>query len=462
MVTAVRLAELGLRVGILEKGEQERYPCNSRLTGGAFHVAFHDVNDDERVLLDAINGRTRGFARGEIAQAVAKDIRVAVQWLKTKGVKFIKVGHEAHRQHTLAPPILLRGKAYWEGRGGDALLRTLNDALKGLGGRLLLGSRAVRLRMAAGSCVGVEVEQQGRRHAVKAGNVVLCDGGFQANHVLLREFVTPAPEKLKQRGAATGNGDALQMAREVGAQVIGMDRVYGHLLCQDAMWNDDLSPFPILDFVCTAGVVVDDTGRRFVDEGLGGVYMTNRIAGRVDPLSTTVVFDETIWDGPGREFIAPANPLLLSAGGTVLKAPDLAGLARQLGLPEAALAHTIAQYDEAVEADRTAELNPPRTTSAYKAYPIRKQPFYAVRLCAGVTYTMGGLAIDGVGRVMDAQHRPIPGLYAAGCATGGLEGGEFAGYVGGLTKSSAIAFRVANHIAAKGPRAAESLAGGAL
>ena len=58
LMSAVRLAELGLRVGVLEKGEHEKYPCNSRMTGGVFHVAFRDVNDDEKVLLEAMNQRS--------------------------------------------------------------------------------------------------------------------------------------------------------------------------------------------------------------------------------------------------------------------------------------------------------------------------------------------------------------------------------------------------------------------
>ena len=419
LVAAVRLAELGLRVGVLEKGEQERYPCNSRMTGGAFHVAFRDVNDDESVLLEEMNRRTRGSARPELVTAMATDIRATVQWLKSKGVRFIKVGYEIHRQHTLAPPILLKGRSYWEGRGGDVLLRTLGGALKLMGGTLLLGTRATRLCMRDGACAGLEAEQQGERIQLQAGNVVLCDGGYQANHALLREFITRAPEKVKQRGAATGNGDGLRMAREIGAQLVGMDRFYGHVLAQDAMHNDDLSPFPILDFVCRAGIVIDAAARRFVDEGLGGVYMTNRIAGLPDPLAAVVVFDRAIWDGPGREFIVPANPLLVSGGGTLLTAPDLPGLAAQLGVPAAALEETVAQYNAAVDAGETGRLDPPRTASTYRAHPIRSRPFHAVRLCAGITYTMGGLAIDGAGHVLNGENQPIPGLYAAGCTTGG-------------------------------------------
>lgn len=447
LVAAVRLAEQGLRVGVLEKGEHEKYPCNTRMTGGAFHVAFRDVNDPENVLLDAMETRSRGFSRPELLQAMARDISGAVQWLKTQGVRFIKVGHEIHRQHTLAPPILLQGRNYWEGRGGDVLLRTLGGALKELGGTLLLGARAVRLLMQDGKCVGLEMEHQGARVPVQAGAVVICDGGFQANHELMREFITAAPERVKQRGAATGNGDGLQMARKVGAQLVGTDRFYGHLLAQDAMRNDDLSPFPIMDFVCTAGVVVDASARRFVDEGRGGVYMTNRIAGLADPLAAMVVFDAAIWDGPGREFISPANPLLVTRGGTLHTAPDLAALAGQLGLPAPALAETVARYNAAVDAGATGRLDPPRTTATYRAHAIRTAPFHAIRLCAGVTYTMGGIAIDGRSRVLNAVSQPIAGLYAAGCATGGLEGGEFVAYIGGLTKSSVTALRAANEIA---------------
>ena len=65
---------------------------------------------------------------------------------------------------------------------------------------------------------------------------------------------------------------------------------------------------------------------------------------------------------------------------------------------------------------------------------------------------MGGIAIDGDSRVLDTNDNPITGLYAAGCATGGLEGGEHVGYVGGLSKSSTTGFRAAEHIAANRAR----------
>ena len=151
---------------------------------------------------------------------------------------------------------------------------------------------------------------------------------------------------------------------------------------------------------------------------------------------------------PGREFISPANPLLVTRGGTLLTAPDLAGLAGQLGVPAAVLEETVTRYNAAVDGGETVRLDPPRTIATHKPHPIRNPPFHAIRLCAGITYTMGGIAIDGRSRVLNADNQPIAGLYAAGCATGGLEGGEFIAYIGGLTKSSVTAFRAANEIAA--------------
>ena len=64
-----------------------------------------------------------------------------------------------------------------------------------------------------------------------------------------------------------------------------------------------------------------------------------------------------------------------------------------------------------------------------------------------MTYTLGGILTDPDGRVMHRNGAPIPGLYAAGATTGGLEGGPHAGYTGGLSKSLVFGMRCAESIA---------------
>jgi fumarate reductase flavoprotein subunit len=60
---------------------------------------------------------------------------------------------------------------------------------------------------------------------------------------------------------------------------------------------------------------------------------------------------------------------------------------------------------------------------------------------------MGGIAIDGNGRVRRPDASTIEGLYAAGGCTGGLEGGGALGYVGGLIKACVFGLRAAEDAA---------------
>ena len=73
--------------------------------------------------------------------------------------------------------------------------------------------------------------------------------------------------------------------------------------------------------------------------------------------------------------------------------------------------------------------------------------YNAVPLVAGVTYTTGGIAIDGRCRVEREKGGIIPELYAAGSATGGHEGGPRAAYTGGLSKALTFGWIAANTIA---------------
>ena len=111
-----------------------------------------------------------------------------------------------------------------------------------------------------------------------------------------------------------------------------------------------------------------------------------------------------------------------------------------------ALPASVAAHNAALAQGRLPELDPPRRAGRLPPLPITEPPFYAAPLCAGITYTMGGIAVDGLARVIGAIGRPIPGLFAAGSTIGGLEGGPGAGYTGGLSKALVFGLRAAETI----------------
>ncbi len=446
MVAATRAAELGLRPLVLEKGADERYACNSRYSGGALHICMRDIQEDAGTLVDTILAVTDGAASKKLAQALVTDAPRTYGWLKSSGIRFVRVP-AINQNYILAPVRPNRAGLHWVGRGGDVLLRTLEARLIGLGGRVMRAARATELVMNGSACKGVVAGVAGSTKTFYSKAVLLADGGYQNAPDFLRQHIGPRPELIKQRNASTGTGDGARMARAVGAQLIGMNSgFYGHVLCRDVFQNDSLWPFPFLDHVAAAGIVVDGNGKRFTDEGQGGVYLANHIAKLSDPLSAIAVFDEAIWQGAGRYRAIPPNPHLVLAGGTVNYDPSLSGLARELGLPPENLQRTVKEYNDAVVAKTAGDLDPCRTSTIYKPYPIERPPFYAVRVCAGITYTMGGIATDENARVLRDDSSPISGLFAAGATTGGLEGGPRHGYVGGLMKSAVFGLRAAEYL----------------
>lgn len=447
LTAAARASELGLRVVVLEQGADARYLCNSRLSGGIIHVAYHEMKHPPSALRAVIEKATAGEASPALVDAVASDAGRVVDWLREHGARFIRGGAAEWERWLLAPPRPLQAGLVWEGRGPDVLLRALANEVVTRGGMIERGVRARALE--PGPDAMTVVGQRGDAEPRFAGKaVVIADGGFQADPDLFREHLGPRPDLVKQRGAANARGDGLRMARALGAATAGMTRFYGHLLAQEAMSNDLLWPYPQLDSLAVAAVIVDRGGARIVDEGVGGVELANRIARLDDPACAAVIFDAAIWDGPCRSARIPVNPFVERGGATIYRGSTLGELARALTMDADTLERTVRDYNEAVRTKATRALRPARRVDLHEAWPIAKAPFMAIRLCAGITHTMGGLAIDGDGRVLRADGAAIDRLYAAGGSTGGLEGGgDTGGYVGGLCKAAIFGLRAAEHIA---------------
>jgi fumarate reductase flavoprotein subunit len=451
LVTACRASELGLKSIVLEQGSAPDYLCNSRVTGGVFHFASECMLDPPEILADKVTKITDGFVDRALTVTLASDGRRALDWIGAQNIKFGRISPAPRHAWVLAPLRMMRpglDPAGWKGRAGDVMLRSLTASLKRNGGDIQLGVKVRELIFAEDRCVGVTATSQGSEQEVSylGSAVVLADGGFQADNDLVARFISKSQHKVKRRNAGTGTGDAVRMLEKAGAQLVGMKYFYGHLLSRDAMERDSLWPYPVMDAL--AGIVVNGRGQRFLDEGLGGVYMANAIAWSDDPLDGWVIFDEEIWNGPGKSggISIGANPGLVQSKGTMHKAATLEALEKQAGFVAGTIAATVAEYNAAVERGANSTLHPPRSTRYSAALPIRKPPFYAVPLCAGLTFTMGGAAVDKDMRVLRADKSAIQGLFAAGKSAGGLEGGAAVGYVGGLSLGLITGLRAAEAI----------------
>ena len=105
-------------------------------------------------------------------------------------------------------------------------------------------------------------------------------------------------------------------------------------------------------------------------------------------------------------------------------------LARELGLPEGALESTIEVFN--LHAARGEDPLFHKQDPFLK--PLTKAPFGAIDCTVEnaryAVFTLGGLATDSDGRVLDPENRVIEGLYGAGRATSGVSVG---GYSSGLS-----------------------------
>jgi fumarate reductase flavoprotein subunit len=454
LVAAGRMLELGGSAVVLERSADPKHLCASRVNGGIFHLGFRSVDAPADELQRIVTQATEGFVTVPLARALARHAGRSAQWLARAGVEFTRMEpDEGWKDKVLAPVGFHDSTSFvWKGLGGDRLIDRLEARLLAQGGELRRGTRATGLAMDHGRCVGVFTDGPDGARLVPATAVVLADGGFQADGEMLRRFVGPHPERLKLRGLPGATGDGIRFAEAAGARLVGMDTFYGHLLSADSLHRDGLCPFPFLDLLAAAGVLVDAEGLRFVDEGRGPHAMSNALARHGDCLAT-VVFDDAMWNEAGREFFCPPNPNLVKAGGTLHRADDLDALAALAGLPAAALRRTIEAHDAAVAAGTIGLLTPPRSARKHAPRPFATPPYYAAPVCAAITHTMGGVAVDDEARVLGVDDRPIAGLYAAGATCGGLEGGPEAAYLGGLVMAVVFGLLAAETAALAGAAA---------
>jgi len=160
------------------------------------------------------------------------------------------------------------------------------------------------------------------------------------------------------------------------------------------------------------------TGKRFVDE------LANRKV-RADAIMSNANKGEpciAVADQNGADQMGMIHKGMLAKQlerGVVLKFDTLEALAKEFKIPMAALQKTIDEYNAGLKAGK----DPLGRYINKDCKPLTQGPWYASKLSPKVHHCMGGIVTNMKGQALDCvTDEPIPGLYAAGEATGGVHG----------------------------------------
>jgi fumarate reductase flavoprotein subunit len=432
MVAARRLQQSGVAVTVLEKSDVEGGFGNVVISGGLVHVAWEPPDSAEDAKLARLLAETEGEIDPELAAALAAHSSRIIPWLQAEGVEMRAKTEEPATKWTLYPFRAGMGRRLLPDLGPSRTMLRLYDNFRRAGGDIRLGAAAASLAQ------GPAGWRLSYRHAsststIDASCALFADGGFQANPELLSRYVGPNAGLCLLRATTTGTGDGLRMLLDNGAGATGLGRVYGHLVSLDALHSDDLWPFPHFDEMCMTGLVLTRLGDRLPLTTTSPVGLVTTMARSDDPRGFTVVFDHDLWTGPATRAklgLPALNPELARRGGHLVSSETLDGLAGPLGIQNQRLKNAIEQHN---------------ATPGVR--PLKRAPYYAARVIAGITFTMGGAMIGPDAAVLTPDRAPIPGLFAAGSTTGGLQGGPNGGYVGGLAPAATFGYIAAGSIA---------------
>ena len=444
---ALAARERGADVVVLERAPEEECGGNSRFTAGAIRTVYDGVADLKKLIPDLTDaeiartdygtytreqfyddlGRiTQYRSDPDLAEIMIERSLETLVWLRGKGVKFLPAyGRQAFKVGDKT--------RFWGGLtvetvgGGPGLVAAEHEAARRNGIALRYGTRALSLLLEERRVVGVHARQGNRSFDIAAKAVVLACGGFEANAEWRTRYLGPGWDLAKVRGTRFNTGDGIRMALDAGAMPWG-----NWSGCHAVAWDRNAPEFGDLavgdnfqKHSYPFGIVVNATGRRFVDEGADFRNYTYAKYGRVileQPAQVAwQVFDAKVLHLLREEYRIKQV--------TKARADSIEALAQKLeGIDRDAFLREVAAYNRAVRQDipfdptvkdgrRTEGLAIPKSNWAN---PLDTPPFEAYQITCGITFTFGGLRIDTAGRVIDTEGQPIAGLFAAGELVGGL------------------------------------------
>lgn len=193
------------------------------------------------------------------------------------------------------------------------------------------------------------------------------------------------------------------------------------------------------------GIIVDAHGARFVDESLpykdlGKAFLEGHYSIAFQ-IFDSAIFEQSIRGKMNNDYETAFENGYLRSAATVEE------LAATLGIEPGVLRATVDDYNAAARGGIDRDFGRSSLGGGVgELVPLEKGPFYAFPSTNVVAGTPGGLTVSTSMQVRNVFGDPIPGLFAAGEAVGGLHG---SGYMSGTMLGPAVTFgRIAGRSAA--------------
>lgn len=336
----------------------------------------------------------------------------------------------------------LLGRRY--AAGGQGLMAGLFAGVLRAGIPVWTDSTLLRLAGDGNRVTGAIVEHDGREVTVSARHgVVLATGGFDHSMDMRWKFQSESLGAHLSLGAETNTGDGIRAGQELGADTDLMDQ---------AWWFPAIAPLPgkapavmLAERSLPGCLIVDQHGHRFANESADYMSFGQRLLELErsgSPVEAMwIVFDQQYRNSYvfGAELFPRMRvPQKWYDLGIAARSASLGDLAAQIGIPVAEFLKTMDRFNENASAGEDPDFG--RGRSAYDRYygdptitpnpnlrPLRKGPFYAVKMVLSDLGTCGGLKADDRGRVLREDGNVIAGLYAIGNAAANAFGTAYPG-----------------------------------
>jgi len=334
-------------------------------------------------------------------------------------------------------------------------------------------TKAVALLSEEGRVTGAVVERDGRPIRVTARRgVVLAAGGFPHDEARTRlqfRHLNGGGTLHASLTPESNTGDTIRMAEAVNAATDDSYPNAGARVPVSLIERKDGSVgrfFHLIDRAKPGVIAVTAQGCRFTNESENyHDFVCAMIeAGRGgQEISAFMICDHRATRRYGLGAVRPA-PLPMSAhirSGYLKTGRTVRELALSAGIDPENLERTVQEVNR--DAGDGVDRAFGRGSTSYQRLlgddefspnpcigPISTAPFYAVKIIPGDIATYHGLVTDARTQVLDADRRPIPGLFAVGNDAASIFGGSYPGAGATLGPAMTFGYVCAKHLAERG------------